>query len=476
MFNIIQKNKENNETRSARVIINLFSSFTLLYRLLIRCQSIKDKSNALFDYGSSSFITSTITVKTEGKVLLKNQKLFLSQKPDKEDGNQLFNLTLNNNKFILNSFLSSESDTIPQENLNDPFNPWIVLCNQNTKKEKYQKYKLSKGDIIKIGKIKFLVKDISDISNQKPKCQIDNRVSMVVSKNIEGIPTCRICLGEQVNDNDPLICPCKCSGTTKFIHLLCLRKWMKSQIKKKTTSSDFYQIFSYERSQCELCKDDYPEFYRLNGKLFELLDFSPENTDSKYIVLEVLNFELKEGKIVYLITFDKENRIKIGRGEEASVPFQDLSISRFHSELIYVDNKVYISDLNSKFGTLILLQNKNLNLITTSTLNLQIGEHFISLRIKPNIKIFSCCSREKEEASEILEYQKYNEPKRLSYFGEIIKDSADDINSIKISTNTKRLDQSLSNKDSNLSNEIKEKKDNEFINIGAVSIQQSRFV
>ena len=126
---------------------------------------------------------------------------------------------------------------------------------------------------------------------------------------------------------------------------------------------------------------------------------------------------MNETKIGYVITFDKENRIKIGRGEEASVTFSDLSISRFHSELVYIDNNVYLSDLNSKFGTLILLQKKNLNLISSSTLNLQIGDHFISLRIKPNIKIFSCCSREKEEVSDFLEYQKYNKTLRFSFFG-----------------------------------------------------------
>ena len=448
---------------------------------MIRCQSIKNKTNDLFDYGSSSLITSTITVKKEGNILLKNQKLFLSQKPDTEDATQLFNLTLNNNQFILNTFLSSENDTIAQENINNPFNPWIVLRNQIGKDEHYQKYKLSKGDIIRLGKIKFLVKDISDSYRQQSRCQLDilkNRVSIAISKNIEGTPTCRICLGEHVNDYDPLICPCKCSGTTKYIHLLCLRKWMKTQIKEKTTSSDFYQIFSYERSQCELCKNEYPEYYRMNGKLFELLDFSPENAKSKYIVLEAINFELNETKIVYVITFDKENRIKIGRGEEASVTFSDLSISRFHSELVYIDNNVYLSDLNSKFGTLILLQKKNLNLISSSTLNLQIGDHFISLRIKPNIKIFSCCSREKEKVSDFLEYQKYNQPLRFSFFGEIIKDSADDIaKSIRMSSNinNKKSTQSINNNNSNLCKEMEEREENEIINVNSVCVQQSRF-
>lgn len=109
---------------------------------------------------------------------------------------------------------------------------------------------------------------------------------------------------------------------------------------------------------------------------------------------------------------------------------------------------------------------------------MQIGDHFISLRIKPNIKIFSCCSREKEEVPDFLEYQKYNQPLRFSFFGEIIKDSADDIaKSIRISSNinNKKSTQSINNNNSNLSKEMEERQENEFINVNSVCVQQSRF-
>lgn len=36
---------------------------------------------------------------------------------------------------------------------------------------------------------------------------------------------CRICLDDIETEENPFITPCKCSGSMKFIHLLCLREW-----------------------------------------------------------------------------------------------------------------------------------------------------------------------------------------------------------------------------------------------------------
>ena len=39
------------------------------------------------------------------------------------------------------------------------------------------------------------------------------------------VPVCRICLGEDNEVDNPLFAPCKCSGSMRFIHHLCLKQW-----------------------------------------------------------------------------------------------------------------------------------------------------------------------------------------------------------------------------------------------------------
>jgi E3 ubiquitin-protein ligase DOA10 len=42
--------------------------------------------------------------------------------------------------------------------------------------------------------------------------------------------SCRFCMGEENSIENPMITPCKCSGTMKFIHIECLRGWTRSKL------------------------------------------------------------------------------------------------------------------------------------------------------------------------------------------------------------------------------------------------------
>lgn len=45
----------------------------------------------------------------------------------------------------------------------------------------------------------------------------------------DGEPLCRICLDPGLTTN-PLIIPCKCSGSMKYIHLVCLQMWLGKRL------------------------------------------------------------------------------------------------------------------------------------------------------------------------------------------------------------------------------------------------------
>ena len=55
---------------------------------------------------------------------------------------------------------------------------------------------------------------------------------------------CRICLEEETKEN-PLISPCQCTGSIRYIHNTCLKKWIVEQK---------INIFD---AQCEICKTAY---------------------------------------------------------------------------------------------------------------------------------------------------------------------------------------------------------------------------
>ena len=55
-------------------------------------------------------------------------------------------------------------------------------------------------------------------------------------KLLDEEPICRICLSEDEPDN-PIIAPCKCTGSVKYIHLNCIREWLEGKKHKKETDS-----------------------------------------------------------------------------------------------------------------------------------------------------------------------------------------------------------------------------------------------
>ena len=49
------------------------------------------------------------------------------------------------------------------------------------------------------------------------------------NENANDEKSCRICLEEHEEEKNPLITPCKCIGSVRFIHMDCLKEWLDSK-------------------------------------------------------------------------------------------------------------------------------------------------------------------------------------------------------------------------------------------------------
>ncbi|XP_051985598.1 E3 ubiquitin-protein ligase MARCHF7-like isoform X2 [Xyrauchen texanus] len=81
---------------------------------------------------------------------------------------------------------------------------------------------------------------------------------------------CRICqMGEQTSSN-PLIEPCKCTGSLQYVHQDCIKKWLHSKI---SSGSNLEAI-----TTCELCK----EKLHLNIENFDINELYRSHERSEY--------------------------------------------------------------------------------------------------------------------------------------------------------------------------------------------------
>ena len=115
-----------------------------------------------------------------------------------------------------------------------------------------------------------------DINKNKDliSCNESEKNSEIKQKNKK---MCRICYMEETNKKiNPLIKPCKCSGSMKYIHYECLLHWLKTKVLITNNSycdNGFYTIYLLNLIECELCKNPLPNYIKHNNKIYSLIDY-----------------------------------------------------------------------------------------------------------------------------------------------------------------------------------------------------------
>ena len=287
--------------------------------------------------------------------------------------------------------------------------------------ERMNVYSIKEGDILKVGRIVIRIRAIIFKKNNENHVHIENKLRLIqtekntikskVSKESKE-KSCRICYIEEETADNPLLQPCTCSGSMKYIHLNCLKQWLSNRAFKKIESNKNCNVYLYKQAECELCKSKFPDFIKHKGKIYELLDF--HNDFKNYIIIESLTLDKNQNKYIYVINSDNpQNRIIIGRGHECNLIINDISISRMHCFLNINKNskKIFLSDNNSKFGTLVLVHAKNITLSLDLKLYLQIGRSLLEFKVKSPSKSFGCCGVSEKKSSDYYYMQNKDEIK-----------------------------------------------------------------
>jgi pSer/pThr/pTyr-binding forkhead associated (FHA) protein len=272
------------------------------------------------------------------------------------------------------------------------------------KKNKKNKDKIEKNKNEK----KINEKNGKEENNQKNK---NNRI-------------CRICYGDDTTDENPLICPCICKGSMKYIHYECLKNWLNSKIEEDISvdsENPEVEVISYNRKDisCELCKEKLPDYVKHNDRYYNISFYKPKFEE--FMVMESMRADKHKAKFIHIISFDKKSSINIGRANECELSISELSVSRFHCIIHKDEGDLFLEDNSSKFGTLILLQNNNMYMNDYIPLKVQTNKTYIKFKIVKPFKL-SCCKDPFIFESKKYDYQIQNRKcfDILSYF--IIKE------------------------------------------------------
>ena len=162
-------------------------------------------------------------------------------------------------------------------------------------------------------------------------------------------------MGEDEPTSNDLICPCKCDGTMKYIHISCLKEWLNS--KKLVYNGDRVRSFFWKALECELCKTSFET--KMKDTLFEIMEF--ERPESEYLIME--SVKSAPAKVIHVFDLNATDTFKIGRSVDTDMKIADISVSRIHAFIRIKNGELLLEDNGSKFGTLVKI-NSPLSLIS----------------------------------------------------------------------------------------------------------------
>eukprot|EP00826_Nyctotherus_ovalis_P016440 TRINITY_DN14754_c0_g1_i3.p1 TRINITY_DN14754_c0_g1~~TRINITY_DN14754_c0_g1_i3.p1 ORF type:complete len:211 (+),score=20.97 TRINITY_DN14754_c0_g1_i3:426-1058(+) len=141
--------------------------------------------------------------------------------------------------------------------------------------------RISEGDIIKLGRNKYLVKELVRKS-EPPEIDNSHKIAVEIVDTLEyNTPIkfntkiekkegrsdvkCRICLCEDNEKSNPIITsPCECLGSVRYIHWDCLQQWLKSKVME--CRNRFSTSYYWKDFECDVCKSMYPSNYKHNNR------------------------------------------------------------------------------------------------------------------------------------------------------------------------------------------------------------------
>ena len=98
--------------------------------------------------------------------------------------------------------------------------------------------------------------------------------------------------------------------------------------------------------------------------------------------MESLIHEKNTSRLINIIIPNEEKKeFRLGRGHESDMRISDISVSRLHAILKFKEERFYIEDNKSKFGTLSLVQKVELN--PSLERAVQVGRTAVYFSIKP---------------------------------------------------------------------------------------------
>ena len=179
---------------------------------------------------------------------------------------------------------------------------------------------------------------------------------------------CRIC-HDAASEAEPLLSLCRCKGDTQWVHLSCLREWIRSP---EPLKANFRALKLLQRAlMCEICRT----LYVSNPAVY-----LPELFADEYSALPIALVRVTSKKATpahYLVNL--RSYAIIGSSAAADIFIKDFLVSPMHCQLEYHDGIVLVKDLGVTTGTFLSCRS-SMRLSTTACTTIRFKNTTLEIR------------------------------------------------------------------------------------------------
>ena len=319
---------------------------------------------------------------------------YLTESFSQNNGKLINNKNINRS-MVISQKLNLTQRTIDINNINEGGNLSYIKQSKKWKKSRNKNDQKKKAI-----NDKEIDKDKENLINEKSNKKIKSKI-------------CRICFNSETNSaKNPLICPCICKGSMKYIHYLCLKNWLnlkvESELGRRVNIEKEKPTITYNKNEirCELCKSKFPDYVRHNDKLYNVSFYKPKY--EQFIVFESVRNDNRRTKFIHIIPLNNYSMHRVGRLNNCDLSLPDNSVSRVHC-CLYIENGQLVLENNSKYGTKVLVQNPKLNIVPDYPLCIETQNTYLKIYVKRGFQFFSCCGDSTKSYVRMHPYQNQNQ-------------------------------------------------------------------
>lgn len=222
---------------------------------------------------------------------------------------------------------------------------------------------ISLGEVLKLGEVVVEPLEVSSDSDE------EDRLCPSEEPALEPDEVCRVCYTDTNTVDDPLLTPCLCSGSVKYIHLRCLRQSIVGAVHTRSTPQAV--TVGWKEIKCGICKAPIPPLLDRGGRRLCVVELPASDKPHVMLRMDGLDFHA-----LSLVALERGQEATLGRSHDNDLVLPTTSVSRLHAKIKFEAGRFLVQDCDSRFGTLVQVPSYHIN--RHEVVGLQMGRTMVT--------------------------------------------------------------------------------------------------